>query len=188
MLFWQAETAMGVKSWTGRRGKPAGFPSPQGEKNYADTIGSFMNRQLNFGDTIFILNARIRMIRDLLVLDADPDFFLDKTLSDVDFIDAALEALLRELAENTRLIGRSGHFRNLHETERQFLGILHDLANGSGTVSVASYPELQEKVDLIRKHSLERQKTAEQHLKVEQFPSSEPAVSPDELNELLRDI
>jgi hypothetical protein len=147
-----------------------------------------MNQQINFGDTIFILNARIRMIRDLLILDADPDFFLDQTLSDVDFIDAALGALLRELIENTRHIDRNGQFRNLHETERQFLAVLWDLANGSGAISVASYPALREKVALIREHSLERQKNIEQRLSVEEEPSSEPLVSSDELNELLRDF
>jgi hypothetical protein len=147
-----------------------------------------MNKQINFGDAIFILNTRVRMLRDMLVLDADPDFFLDQTLADVDFIDAALEALLRELLENTHLIDRDGHFRSLHETERQFLGVLWDLANGSGTVSVASYPPLRDKVALIREHSLGRQKTTEQRLSIDDSSSREPVVSSDELNELLRDI
>jgi hypothetical protein len=147
-----------------------------------------MNRQINFGDTIFILNARIRMIRDLLILDADPEFFLDRTLSDVDFIDAALGALLRELIENTRLIDRNGQLHNLYETEGQFLGALWELANGSGTVSAASYPALREKLALIQERSLERQKTIRRDLIVEDSPSSEPVVSPDELNELLRDF
>jgi hypothetical protein len=147
-----------------------------------------MNRQINFGDTIFILNARIRMIRDLLILDADPDFFLDRTLSDVDFIDAVLGTLLQELIENTRLIDRNGQLHNLYETEGQFLGILWDMANGSGTVSVAAYPALREKLALIQERSLERQKTIGQNLIVEDAPSLEPVVSPDELNELLRDF
>jgi hypothetical protein len=149
---------------------------------------TYMSRQINFGDTIFILNARIRMIRDLLILDADPEFFLDKTLSDVEFIDAALGELLRELIDNTRLIDRNGQFRNLHETERQFLGVLWDLANGSGTVSVTPYPALREKIALIREHSLERQKTIERSIGVDPVPSPEPVVGSDELTELLRDF
>ncbi|MDR1248320.1 MAG: hypothetical protein LBK63_03360 [Treponema sp.] len=147
-----------------------------------------MNKQINFGDSIFILNIRIRMIRDMLVLDADPDFFLDQTLADVNFIDAALEALLRELVENTHLIDRNGQFRSLHETERQLLGILWDMANGSGTVSVVPYPALRDKVALVREHSLGRQKDLEQRISLEDPPPQEPVVSFDELNELLRDI
>jgi hypothetical protein len=147
-----------------------------------------MSRQINFGDTIFILNTRIRMIRDLLLLDADPDFFLDKTLSDVDFIDGVLGALLQELIENTRLIDRNGQLRNLYETEGQFSGVLRDLADGSGTVSVAPYPALREKLALIREQSLERQKAIGQRLLVDEAPPPEPVVSSDELNELLRDF
>jgi hypothetical protein len=147
-----------------------------------------MSKQINFGDALFILNTRIRMIRDMLVLDADPDCFLDQTLADLDFTDAALESLLGALLENTHLIDRDGHFRSLQETERQFLGALWDLANGSGTVSVAPYPALLDRVALIRERSLERQKTAGERLSVEDAPSREPVVSPDELNELLRDI
>jgi hypothetical protein len=147
-----------------------------------------MNKQINFGDTIFILNIRIRMIRDLLALDADPDFFLDITLSDLDFIDGALGSLLQELIESARLIDRNGQFHKLRETERQFLGILRDMANGPGTVSVASYPALRERVGLIRERSLERQKAIEQRLMADETPSSEPVVSSEELNELLRDF
>jgi hypothetical protein len=147
-----------------------------------------MSKQINFGDTIFILNIRIRMIRDLLVLDADPDFFLDATLSDVEFIDAALGELLKELLENIRLIDRNGQFRNLHETERQFVGVLWDLANGSAAMSVSSFPALREKVGLIREHSMERQKIIEQSFSLDEAPLSEPVVSSDELNELLRDF
>jgi hypothetical protein len=147
-----------------------------------------MNRQINFEDTIFILNTRIRMIRDMLILDANPDFFLDKTLSDLDFIDAALGSLLRELVENTRLIDRNGQLRNLHETERQFLGVLRDLANGSGAMSAAVYPMFQGKLARIRERSLEGQKTIEQNFSDDKAPSSEPVVSSDELSELLRDF
>jgi hypothetical protein len=147
-----------------------------------------MSKQINFGDAIFILNTRIRTIRDLLVLDADPDLFLDQTLADVDFIDAALETLLRELIENTHLIDRNGQFRSLHETERQLLGVLWDLANGSGTVSVAPYPALRDKAAGVRERSQGRQKELEQRISLEDPPSQEPVVSSDELNELLRDI
>jgi hypothetical protein len=147
-----------------------------------------MNKQINFGDATFILNARIRLIRDLLILDADPEFFLDTTLSDLDFIDGTLGMLLQELIENTRLIDRNGQLHNLHETERQFVGVLRDIAKGSGTTSIASSPALREKAGLIRQRSLERQKAIEQRLRGDEGPPAEPVVSPDELNELLRDF
>jgi hypothetical protein len=147
-----------------------------------------MGKQINFEDNIFILNTRIRMIRDLLILDADPDIFLDKTLADVDFIDAALGVLLRDLIENTHLIERNGQFYNLYETEQQFLAGLWDLANGPGTVSVAPYPALRDKIALMREHSMERRKTIEEHISATEVPSAEPVVSSDELNGLLQGL
>jgi hypothetical protein len=147
-----------------------------------------MNRQINFGDTIFILNARIRLIRDLLVLDADPEFFRERTLSEVEFIDAILETLLGELIENTHLIDRNGHFYDLHETERRFSEAIQELAAGSATVSVSAIPALREKLALLREHSLERQQAIEGRLGADETAIPEPAVSPEELNELLRDF
>jgi hypothetical protein len=147
-----------------------------------------MNKQINFGDIIFILNTRIRLIRDLLILDADPDFFLDVTLADVEFIDAALERILRELGENTRLIDRNEQFHDLQETERQFRAVLQDLTKGAEAMSVAFYTALREKSDLIQDHSLERQKIITQSFTHKESLSSEPIVSSDELTELLRDF
>ncbi|GHV27722.1 hypothetical protein AGMMS4952_09900 [Spirochaetia bacterium] len=145
-----------------------------------------MSKQINFEDNIFILTTRIRMIRDLLILDADPDIFLDKTLTDVDFIDAALGVLLRDLIENTHLIERNGQFYNLYDTEQIFLEVLWELANGPGTVSVGPYPVLKDKIALMREHAIDRRKTIEEHISVDETPSSEPLVSSDELNGLLQ--
>jgi hypothetical protein len=147
-----------------------------------------MNRQINFGDTIFILDIQIRMIQDMLILDANPDFFLDKTLADLEFIDAALETLLREILDNARLVDRNGHLGSLHEAEGQFQGILRDLADGSGTLSAASWPALREKIGLIRERSLERRETVARHIRLDEASPQEPVVSSDELNELLRDF
>jgi hypothetical protein len=155
---------------------------------YADTLSIHMSKQINFEDNIFIINTRIRMIRDLLILDADPDIFLDKTLTDVDFIDAALGVLLRDLIENTHLIERNGQFYNLYDTEQLFLGVLWDLANGPGTVSVGPYPVLKDKIAQMREHAIERRKTIEEHLSTGETPSSEPVVSSDELNGLLQGL
>ncbi|GHV77837.1 hypothetical protein AGMMS49942_26580 [Spirochaetia bacterium] len=160
----------------------------KGGSQYADSEFIDMSKQINFEDNIFILNTRIRMIQDLLILDADPDIFLDKTLTDVDFIDAALGVLLRDLIENTHLIERNGQFYNLYDTEQLFLGVLWDLANGPGTVSVGPYPVLKDKIALMREHALERRKTIEEHISTDETASSEPVVSSDELNGLLQGL
>ena len=99
-----------------------------------------MNARTNIEDNIFILNIRIRMIHNLLLLDADPDLFLEKTLEDADFISHTLDALLGQLAVSTRYIDRKEQFHNLAETENAFSGILTALQNGNGAIS-ESVPE-----------------------------------------------
>jgi hypothetical protein len=49
-----------------------------------------MHKHINFEDNIFVLNTRIRMIRDSLILDTDPELFLEKTVDDTNFIDLTL--------------------------------------------------------------------------------------------------
>jgi hypothetical protein len=145
-----------------------------------------MNKRINFEDNIFILSQRIRMIRDSLTLDADPELFLEKTIEDIDFIDAVLGTLLESLTQNNRLIERNIQYENLSEMEWQFSRILADLLNGSGNISAANFPMIREKIGIIEKHILERNKTIDSARSQGDKSHMESVVSSDELNELLK--
>jgi hypothetical protein len=145
-----------------------------------------MNKRINFEDNIFILTNRIRMLRDLFSLDADPELFLEKTLDDVDFITQALTLLLQQLLENQRFIERSGLFHCFAELEWQFSQVLSDFMNNQGTISIQGYPAMVEKIRILRSHSLERRKTAETAGGTGN-QAGEPVVSSDELSELLKE-
>ncbi|MDR2784585.1 MAG: hypothetical protein LBB83_01590 [Treponema sp.] len=148
-----------------------------------------MNKRINFEDNIFILNTRIRAIRDLLLLDADPDFFLEKTLDDLEFIDNTLSILLDNLSGNKKYIERDEQFHNLLETERFLSEVLRTIFSGDGTVSVNKFPVIRDRVTLVRNHSMDRCRIIES-LSFEKTgtTSIEPLVSRDELSELLKDI
>jgi hypothetical protein len=128
------------------------------------------------------------MLQDLLILDADPGLFLEKTLDDMDFIVSILESLLAALNDNTRLVDRAELFHSLYESAQRFLAALADAANGQGTISAAEIPLLGDKVVPLRAQSLERVKVLEEFLRGSEPASSEPVVSSDEMNELLRDF
>jgi hypothetical protein len=146
-----------------------------------------MNKQVNFEDNIFILMNRIRMLRDLFSVDADPELFLEKTLDDVDFITQALTLLLQQLLENPRFIERSGLFHYLEELEWQFAQVLSDFMNNQGTISARDYPAIIEKIRVLHSRSLERRRTAETAGGASGSQAGEPVVSPDELSELLKE-
>ncbi|MDR1862804.1 MAG: hypothetical protein LBQ67_02670 [Treponema sp.] len=147
-----------------------------------------MNKRVNFEDNIFVLMSRIRMLRDLFTLDANPELFLEKTLDDVDFITKVLTMLLQELLENQRFIDRAGLFNCLAELEWQFSQILSDFMNNQGTMSVREYPALIDKIRILGSRSLERRKTAEiSGQAASEGQAEEPVVSPAELSELLKE-
>jgi ElaB/YqjD/DUF883 family membrane-anchored ribosome-binding protein len=144
-----------------------------------------MNKYINFEDNIFILNIRIRMIQDLLILDTDADLFLNKTLEDIDFINAGLASLLGNLKENFRLLDRDEQFHNLLNTERQFCEVLSEMDQGEGNISGIQYPELRERVEFLLNRSRERQHAIEDLIVEAKQLNLEPVVGYDELHELL---
>ena len=145
-----------------------------------------MNKRINFEDNIFILMMRLRMIRDTITLDADPELFLDKTMDDIHFSDHILSTLLGYLQENSRLIEREELFEHFAEAERQFARITQELLNHEGNLSVQDLPSIREKLLALRSASLERWKTAESLSSIGESTSNSPVVSSDELTELLK--
>jgi predicted transcriptional regulator len=147
-----------------------------------------MVKHTNFEDNIFLLSIRLRMLRDMLLLDADPELFLEMTLDDIDFIDRTLTILLKNLMENKRLIERDEQLYNLSNTEHQFVEILSGFSTGTGTISGVKFPLINEKIGALQKQSLSRQKTIADSITEFNKDSDNTVVSSDELMELLKDF
>jgi hypothetical protein len=148
-----------------------------------------MVKQINFEDNILVLSMRIRMIQDMFLLDADPDFFLEKTMDDVDFIDRTLAIVLGDLLENKWLIERDEQLYNLSRTEYHFGELLSVLDSGSGSISGVKFPVIHEKIGILKKQSLVRQKTIDESMPGSGDPPPENrVVGSDELIELLKDF
>ncbi|MDR1636813.1 MAG: hypothetical protein LBR93_05690 [Treponema sp.] len=147
-----------------------------------------MHKRVNFEDNIFIIAARIRGILDLLILDTDPELFLEKTMDDIAFVDHTLDMLLGNLMANDRLLDRNETFENLSDLESQFAQVLSALKNGSGNISALNFPLIREKIRILENRGQERQKTIGENIKHEEATILEGAVSSAELNELLRDF
>ena len=146
-----------------------------------------MNKRVNFEDNIFILMMRIRMIRDIITLDADPELFLEKTLDDIEFTNQTLKMLLECLQENFRLLEREEFLDHLSELEWQFYQVLENMLNHEGEISIREIPPIREKLAAFRNNSLERRKTIENlNPDTEDKAPSEPVVGSDELKELLK--
>jgi hypothetical protein len=194
-----AEAAKTFGAWGGRdvklwlRGKGVVIGPPLVSSRFQDTlffrradadIWGNMNRRINFEDNLFMLNTRIRMIEHMLLLEADPELFLEKTLEDAEFIDAALGALGEQLSASIRYIEREEQYHNLAETERAFAEVLEGLKRDGGMA--AQFPPAEEKLEVLRSRALERKKEAEGLSRAAaKAAAPEPLVSSDELSALL---
>lgn len=86
-----------------------------------------MQNKIHYEDDFFFLNLQMRLLREGFQLQVDADYFLDKILEDIRFLDSSLGRLLATLKENSKLIRRADYFHNLVKTETVFTELLSDL-------------------------------------------------------------
>jgi hypothetical protein len=147
-----------------------------------------MNKQVNFEDNLYLLLIRIKLVRDTLTLDMDPEIFFNKSLDDIDFIHQTLEIILKKIQDNQQRIDRESLLDHLLQIERQYSGVLSKILYGSGSISADENPALEEKLSTFQKACTERQETIEAlGTAIGKYPK-EPVISLDELNELLKDF
>jgi hypothetical protein len=147
-----------------------------------------MNKHINLQDNIFILNSRLRILRDTLALDADPSLFLERTLDDINFLDHALEVLLGQIRDNNRIFERDEVLDYLADLEWEFSRVLGEFSTGSGGVSAVSFPVIQDRLRALQDRGTERRRTIGDERKSTAAPAVEHTVSSDELNALLKDL
>ena len=126
------------------------------------------------------------MIRDTIILDVDPELFLEKTLEDISFVDNTLKILLGQLEENQLFIGKEELLAHLSKAEWQFSQVIFELLNHNGGFSVRENPSIGKKLIDFQNNSLERRKLAENLGLPSDSISASPIVSSDELTELLK--
>jgi hypothetical protein len=147
-----------------------------------------MNKHINLQDNIFILNSRLKILRDTLILDVDPSLFLEKTLDDIIFLDHALEVLLGQIRDNNRMFERNEVLDYFADLEWEFSRVLEEFSTGSGGVSAASFPAVQDRLRSLRDRGAERRRAVGDERQSTAAPPPEHTVSSDELNALLKDL
>jgi len=144
-----------------------------------------MNKRINFEDTIFILNVRIRMIRDLLQLDTDTGFFVRQTMGDLEYGNSTLEMLTKKFLENINFLDCETEADNILDAEWQFNQLLNEISNKNCPFSPVNFPETQNWILKLKNDTEKRQKLIEEACAPMGQVVSEPVVSHAELNGLL---
>ncbi|MDR0910738.1 MAG: hypothetical protein LBM77_13365 [Spirochaetaceae bacterium] len=142
-----------------------------------------MEKQINFEDTIYIINLRVRMLADTIKLEGDPGFFLAITEKDLDFCGAALDALLTQLEMSEHYFDKEAQFHNLVETEEAYQAVLHSLSENDNYKACQSLA-----LKLLRSSEERKSKLDEAALAMAGSSVQEPLVSSTEISELLRGL
>ena len=146
-----------------------------------------MNR-LNFEDSIFILNMRIRMIKDTLRLTPPPELFMERCLDDLAFLNGILDLLVHTFVESDGSQNGTNDADYLLDTEWQFNQLLTEFSLESSPFPAQVYPEVIQKIALLRDSSNIRRKTIEETIPPSEIAQAEPVVTSAELNGLLGGI
>jgi hypothetical protein len=111
-----------------------------------------MKSKIHYEEDLFFLNLQMKGLREGLQLSIDPDYFQDKILADLRFIDATLDKILSTLKGNPNLIRRAEYLYNLVKVEGAFVELLNTVL-GTG--------EMQEALEPYRGEFLQRRESHE---------------------------
>jgi len=99
-----------------------------------------MKSKIQYEEDLFFLNLQMKGLREGLMLMIDADYFQDKLLADLRFVDATLDKIFSTLKENRNLIHRAEYLYQLVKTEGSFLELLDDVLKGTGEIREALAP------------------------------------------------
>jgi hypothetical protein len=99
-----------------------------------------MTEKIHYEDNIFFLNSMVKTLKNGLSLDVDPEYFIDKVIEDVFFIDSTLARVFASLKENPYLIKRTDHLRSLLRVKKVFIDFLEEIFEGKLAFAVNLEP------------------------------------------------
>ncbi len=79
-----------------------------------------MSAKVHYEDNLFFVQSILRTIEAGLRLDIDPEFFYDKILEDIFFVDATISRAFSELKDSTFVINRIAHLRSVRRTSSAY--------------------------------------------------------------------
>ena len=144
-----------------------------------------MNKRINFEDTIYILDVRLRMVKDFLKLDTDTSVFFNQTMKDLEFINFVMETLVEKFLTNLKFLDRDAEADNILDIEWKFSQVLNEFSNNSSLFPPSYHAEMKAMLVKTRKDSIKRQRLIEESYVPQEQSLNESVVSNAELSGLL---
>jgi hypothetical protein len=89
-----------------------------------------MATKVNYEDNLFYIHTFVKTLRGGMQLELDADYFRDKVVEDIFFVDRTLGQIYEALRTNNYLINRRDHLRELMRVKRGFADLLSGLVDG----------------------------------------------------------
>ncbi len=86
-----------------------------------------MPQMIHYQDDLFFLSTQVKALASVLSTEADPEYFKERVVGDIAFLDAQLRNFGSMLAKNALLIDRTEYLKLLERTIKAFSGILEKL-------------------------------------------------------------
>jgi hypothetical protein len=86
-----------------------------------------MTRRINYEDDIFSLALQVRCLRDMLRLEIDPEFFRERVLGDLAYLDATIGRICAGLRASPTFVGRQEHLKEVQKLKRAFAEALGEI-------------------------------------------------------------
>lgn len=95
-----------------------------------------MSHKLNYGDNIFFLNMKVRILKNCLKLEIDRELFLEKINEEILFIVVAIEKLYGLLKESPIIVNRSENLKAIQRLKGQLIELLTNIIDGDSRYSM----------------------------------------------------
>lgn len=102
-----------------------------------------MTTKIHYEDNVFFLTSMIKTLKAGMSLDIDPEYFMDKVIEDIFFIDSALSRSFISLKSNPYLIKRAEHLRSLLRAKKIYIDFLTDILESKISFSAHLQPFLE---------------------------------------------
>jgi hypothetical protein len=133
--------------------------------------------EINFEDNLYFLRMKIQDLSEGLKLDLSPDFYLDRYIEDIFFIDGSLGRIYTHLKEGINLIQKSKYYHLIIKIKQSFYTLLQTLIEEQ----TAFTPGLQPHFEQLR----ERSSIHEKDIRIIQKAISEMVNTTEEQEELI---
>lgn len=112
-----------------------------------------MPEKIRYDDNIFFIRSLIRTLHDAIRLDVDIEYFADKILEDILFINASIQKIYGSLKNNSLLIRRNVYYHSIMKLKEAYVHFLNELRSTGGGVG-NSFEHMRTKFKLITENNL----------------------------------